>query len=79
MVLRFITDEYHTPLGVWVVREATRKSINSIPIKFSSMEDLLRSAKQFIQEKFKFNVDELYNKSKLLKNIKTQSKLTKFF
>ncbi len=79
LVLRFITDEYHTPLGVFVCREASKKSINSNPIKFQTRENLLNAAKQFISEKFKYDIDLLYQKSKLIKNIKTQSKLTKFF
>ncbi|HLC55672.1 MAG TPA: hypothetical protein VJJ23_00365 [Candidatus Nanoarchaeia archaeon] len=79
LVLRFITDEYHTPLGVFVCREATRKSISATPTIFASREDLLNITKQFILEKFKFDVEDLYKKSKLLKNLKTQSKLTRFF
>ncbi len=79
LALRFITDEYHTPLGVFVCREASKKSINSKPIIFQTGENLLNAAKQFISEKFRYNVDLLYQKSKLIKNIKTQSKLTKFF
>lgn len=34
IVLREITDAYTTPLGVWVVREATRKALAAKPLVF---------------------------------------------
>lgn len=40
--LREITDEYTTPLGVWVVREACRKAMQAKPLEFKDMESALR-------------------------------------
>ncbi|MDP2906805.1 MAG: hypothetical protein Q8O03_02595, partial [Nanoarchaeota archaeon] len=77
--LRFITGEYSVPLGVWCVREATRKAINSKPIEFASKELMLSYAKNLVKEKFNIEVDNILKHSILLKNIKQQSKLTQFF
>lgn len=42
IVLREITDEYTTPLGVWVVREAARRAMASRPLVFEDTESALR-------------------------------------
>jgi len=78
LALRFITDEYTMPLGVWVTLEATRKAMNSKPIHFSSKELMLEYTKKIALKKFNFNLDKILNKSILLKSIKQQSRLTKF-
>ena len=78
LALRFITDEYTMPLGVWVTREATRKSMQSKPIEFSSKELMLEYARKLVKRKFSYNADYLLNASKLLKSIKQQTKLKKF-
>lgn len=79
LALRFITGEYAVPLGVWVVREATRKSIASTPMVFDSKEAMLDYARNFVREKFDYNLDYILSSSKLLTNIKKQVKLSKFF
>ncbi|MBI1935536.1 hypothetical protein HYS31_03770 [Candidatus Woesearchaeota archaeon] len=78
LALRFITDEYTMPLGVWVTLEAARKAMNSKSIKFSSKELMLEYAKKVALKKFNYNIDETLEKSILLKSIKQQSKLIKF-
>ncbi|MBI2655597.1 hypothetical protein HYX06_04210 [Candidatus Woesearchaeota archaeon] len=78
LALRFITDEYSMPLGVWVTREATRKSMSSNPIEFSSKELMLEYARKLVKKRFNYNVDYLMNASRLFKNIKQQTKLLKF-
>ncbi len=42
LVLRFISDAYTAPLGVWVIREGVRTAFSSSPLSFSSQELLLR-------------------------------------
>jgi len=79
LALRFITPEYNIPLGVWVCREATRKSTESKPIFFSDEKLLLHYARIFINNKFGFDLDLLLKESKLIKERKQQSKLTTFF
>ena len=66
LVLRFITDEYNVPLGVWVCREAARKSLYSPGIIFASREEMFVYARALVQDKFKFNLDIVLEKSKLL-------------
>lgn len=67
LVLRFVTSEYTVPLGVWVTREACRKSMASQPRMFGSKEELLNYARSFVKERFNFNVDNLLKVSKTLK------------
>ena len=78
LALRFITDEYTMPLGVWVTLEATRKAMNSKPMQFSSKELMLEYAKKVALKKFNFNLHKILEKSILLKSINQQSKLIKF-
>jgi len=76
--LRFITSEYAVPLGVFVVREATRKSINSKPIEFSSEELMITYAKNLAKNKFGINLDPIIKNSKVMNNLKNQRKLIEF-
>ncbi len=78
LALRFITYEYSMPLGVWVTREATRKSMSIKPIEFSSKELMLEYARKLVKKRFRYNVDFLLNASRLFRNVKQQTKLAKF-
>src|SRR3989344_766674 len=78
ITLRFITSEYTTPLGVWVVREAVRKAMSSKPIEFASKELLLSFAAKLALKRFGINVYEIFRRSKVLNAIKTQKKLSSF-
>ncbi len=78
LALRFITGDYTLPLGVFVTREAARKSVNNKPIEFASGELMLIYAKHLARRKFNVNLDSLLDKSVLLSNIKKQAKLAKF-
>lgn len=78
LVFRFITSEYNIPLGVWVCREATRKSLQEKPLVFATEEEMLQYAKGFVTQKFQFNGELLMEKSKLFQNKKRQKKLTEF-
>lgn len=78
LALRFITEEYWAPLGVWVVREATRNSMRSKPIEFGSKELMLKYARNFVKKKFNFNLDVLLRESKLLDNLNKQRRLADY-
>ena len=78
LALRFITDEYTMPLGVWVTREATRKAVSNKSIEFSSKELMLEYARKLIKKRFNYNVDYLLKESISFKNIKQQKKLMQF-
>jgi len=79
LVFRFITGEYSIPLGVWVVREATRKSVQSKPLNFGSQELMIDYSKKLAKKKFGINLDNILAKSIILHNIKTQRNLHSFF
>jgi DNA repair protein NreA len=78
LVIRVITGEYTTPLGVWVTREAARKALASKPLEFGDRELMLRYAKALMKNKFGFDADAILSKSKILLNVKNQMKLTSF-
>jgi len=42
-VIRWITDEYWAPLGVWVIREAVRKALEAPPLVFNEREELVKA------------------------------------
>ena len=79
LVIRIITKEYSAPLGVWVVREAVRKTLNNKPLRFSSKNELLVYAKNCSQERFSYDIQEVLRRSKLLDSINSQVKLQTFF
>ena len=79
LVLRFITAEYFMSLGVWVCRESSRKSLQSEPLVFDTKEQMLKKAEEIIKNKFNFDVNGILKQSKIIKNIRNQLKLNKFF
>ena len=78
LVLRFITDDYLLPLGVWVVREATRKSLASKPIEFDDKQGMLNYAAALAKKKFNVDIKPILGSSKLLTEMKHQKKLKEF-
>ena len=78
LALRFITPEYNIPLGVWVCREAARKSLQEQPLTFSDQELMMKYAEELIKRKFGFDLAILLKESKLLKIKKEQKKLFEF-
>ena len=78
LCLRFITDEYYAPLGVWVVREATRKTMQNRPIGFSSKENMISYARKIIKENFDVDLDKILSNSIVLNKLKTQRKINYF-
>ncbi len=78
LVIRFETPEYWASLGVWVCREAARKSLVNEPFIFDNKEALLNRTKDLIFKILKFKVDYILNQSILLKKLKQQKKLTNF-
>jgi len=79
LTLRFITDDYAVPLGVWVTREAARKALMNKSIVFEDRETMLEYAKALAKKKWGYDAGNLYRESVLLKNMKSQMKLRKFF
>ncbi len=69
LALRFITNEYTLPLGVWVVREATRKALDSDPVVLPSKADLLKQTIKEVRERFGADPSTLLSQSKVLKGL----------
>src|SRR3989344_4854690 len=78
LALRFITGDYTLPLGVWVTREAARNAMSSAPIEFSSKELMLEYAKKLVKKRFNCDAGFYFKRSKIIREIKSQSKLMKF-
>jgi hypothetical protein len=79
LALRFVLPEYDVPLGVWVCRNSVRKSLLAHSIEFETKEEMLKYAANLTAEKFNFNIIKILNQSRLLKEIKTQAKLSYYF
>ena len=79
LVIRLTLPEYNIPLGVWVCRNSSRKSLESEPRVFSTLEEALDYVRIFIVKHFKVNLGGIFSRSLLIKNSKYQSKLTKYF
>jgi DNA repair protein NreA len=75
LLIRFITEEYSCPLGVWVVREAVRKALNSNKNYFDSRENMIKFAKKLSKEKFNFDLNKILVESKIYNTLKTQKRL----
>jgi DNA repair protein NreA len=78
LILRFITGEYAVPLGVWVVREAVRKALQSRPIFFDNKELMLKYAELLIKKRFSYDVNNLTSKSLVLNRFIKQKTLFEF-
>ncbi len=79
LALRFVTEDYTTPLGVWVVREAVRKAMAAPPIAFGDRELMRRYVVGLCRKRFGFDVSgTLAGHSRLLKNLKVQTRLGKW-
>ncbi len=78
LALRLITEEYEVHLGVWVVREAMRKAMNSKPLNFGSSELMLNYARLLGKKKFGINVDFFTKRSMLLNTVLKQKKIRDF-
>ncbi len=78
LVLRFVTDEYSCPLGVFVCREAVRKALSGKPVKFASREEMISYAKGMVMKMFNFDISGVLKQSILLNGLKAQTKLSDF-
>ena len=78
VALRIITGEYTMPLGVWVCREATRKALEAKPITFSDKELMLGYAKIIVKKRFGYDISPVLNKSVIIRNLRSQTKLCSF-
>jgi len=78
LLLRFVTDDYWVPLGVWVVRQTVRTTLANKPLVFGSKDLMIKYAQALIKKKFGYDVNKILSESKLLKYFKSQTKLFDF-
>lgn len=76
--LRFVTEDYAVPLGVWVVREATRDAMKSQPLKFGNRKLALSYAAVVAKRKFGIDLTPIIQKSLLLRQTTRQEQLSMF-
>lgn len=79
LAIRLELPTYWAALGVWVCRESTRKTMQQMHMHCSSREELLNAAQEYGNAHFHFNCLQIYEKSKLLEQLKTQITLRDFF
>lgn len=78
LALRVITEEYTTPLGVWVTREAARNAMRSTPLQFGSQELMLEYIRKKIHNEFGFAPEAMLKESRLLRQLQ-QTRISRFF
>lgn len=78
LLLRFITDEYWAPLGVWVVREAARNCFAAGKLEFDSREIMIKYAEALLRKKYNLSLNTILKKSIIFTQSKTQRKLSEF-
>jgi hypothetical protein len=78
LAFRFVTDEYTNPLGVWVVREAVKLTLQEKPLRFATQEIALSYLKTYASKKFQYATEKHLRQSKLLSSLQ-QRNLRTFF
>ncbi|MFH0711489.1 MAG: hypothetical protein V1944_02835 [Candidatus Aenigmatarchaeota archaeon] len=74
LIIREVRSDYFAPVGIWQLREAVRDAFNKPCERFSSVEEAVKIISTRILSK-----DEWTKESLILKNKRTQLKLTKFY
>lgn len=52
LVMRSVGSEYYSPLGVWVIRRTVEEAMKTRPVKFRTVEELLRECRPVIPDGF---------------------------
>ncbi|MCX6749135.1 MAG: hypothetical protein NTW17_00105 [Candidatus Pacearchaeota archaeon] len=79
LVIRIEMPTYWAALGVWVVREATKKTMENKKLSFNDMKEMIESVRKVSMIKFGYDPLKLFKKSIVLENLKTQMTLGKWF
>ncbi len=75
IVMREVRPQYYAPCGVGILREASREAFKWKPETFNTLQEALNS----IQSRIKQPVSNYTEKSVMLKQKKTQTKISNFF
>ncbi len=78
LAIRIETPSYWAALGVWVVRESVKKALKKRK-RFDIKKEFLDSVKKISNIKYGFDINQILDRSKLLKYINTQKNLTEYF
>ena len=78
LAIRIETPGYWASLGVWVVRESVRKSLEK-RMSFASKEDLLNGARKIGNIKFNFDCSDILKRSKIMNDVLAQMKISRWF
>ncbi len=78
LAIRIELPTYWAALGVWVCREACRKTINKKSLTFQSREELIEGIKKVSMIKFGYNPEKILKKSRLISSL-NQKHLNEFF
>ena len=78
-IIRYETEEYWANLGVWICETASRKAMDNKYISFYSRENALDFMRNFIFNKMKQDVSDVFKRSKLLNFIREQKNLFDFY
>ena len=76
LAIRIETPGYWAALGVWVVRESVRKTIENRKLFFASLKEITDSSKKIGMIKFGFDPSAIFKKSKIIDCLKTQANLS---
>lgn len=79
LVIRLETPSYWAGLGVWVVRESVRKALEKGVMKFNTKQEFLEGVQKIGRLKYKFDSNEIFKISKLLKDFAAQKSLRDYF
>ena len=77
LAIRFELPAYWASLGVWVVRESSKKALNMEPLIFENKENMLEYGRKLILKKFGYDLNFIFKNSKLLESLK-QKKINDF-
>lgn len=78
LAVRIETPTYWAGLGVWVVRESVRKALKNKAIEFGDEKEFIDNSKMIGRAKYHFDYGQIFDKSKVLKQIRTQKNLLEF-
>ncbi|RME52696.1 hypothetical protein D6783_04050 [Candidatus Woesearchaeota archaeon] len=78
VLFRFVTSDYWAPLGVWVVREAVRKTLRGTCSEASSIHEAVAAGVKAITSRFRGDAAALLKRSVLLRQGREQKRLRDF-
>jgi hypothetical protein len=74
IVLREARPGYIMPVGVWQVRENVRNAMRQPPLKYNTLDQVLRR----ISNQFQIPIEYWIKRSKLISDAKMQRKITQY-